>query len=56
MNNDIEIISPDWLDEMVSHALRPGVGVVGAKLLYPNDTVQHAGVILGLGGIMGMPI
>ncbi|MGU5731246.1 glycosyltransferase [Aeromonas jandaei] len=53
MNNDIEIVSPDWLDEMVSHALRPGVGAVGAKLLYPNDTVQHAGVILGLGGIAG---
>ena len=53
MNNDIEIISPDWLDEMVSQAMRPEIGAVGAKLLYPNDTVQHAGVILGLGGIAG---
>jgi len=53
MNNDIEIITPDWLDEMVSQALRPEIGAVGAKLLYPNDTVQHAGVILGLGGIAG---
>jgi glycosyltransferase involved in cell wall biosynthesis len=49
MNNDIEVISPDWLDEMVSQAVRPEIGAVGAKLLYPNDTVQHAGVILGLG-------
>ncbi|MBI1472915.1 glycosyltransferase [Escherichia coli] len=53
MNNDIEVISPDWLDEMVSQAVRPEIGAVGAKLLYPNDTVQHAGVILGLGGIAG---
>lgn len=53
MNNDIEIISPDWLGEMVSQAMRPEIGAVGAKLLYPNDTVQHAGVILGLGGIAG---
>lgn len=48
INNDIEVISPDWLTEMVSHALRPEVGAVGAKLLYPNDTVQHAGVLLGV--------
>jgi glycosyltransferase involved in cell wall biosynthesis len=51
VNNDIEVISPDWLSEMVSHALRPNVGAVGAKLLYPNDTVQHAGVLLGVTGI-----
>ncbi|WP_404421237.1 glycosyltransferase [Nibricoccus sp. IMCC34717] len=53
VNNDIEVISPDWLTEMVSHALRPGIGAVGAMLYYPNDTVQHAGVILGLGGVAG---
>jgi glycosyltransferase involved in cell wall biosynthesis len=53
VNNDIEVISPEWLTEMVSHALRPGVGAVGAMLYYPNDTVQHAGVILGLGGVAG---
>ncbi|ELW9446223.1 glycosyltransferase family 2 protein [Burkholderia cenocepacia] len=53
VNNDIEVISPDWLTEMVSIALQPGVGAVGAKLLYPNDTVQHAGVVLGLGGVAG---
>jgi O-antigen biosynthesis protein len=53
INNDIEVITPDWLSEMVSHALRPEVGAVGAKLLYPDDTVQHAGVILGVGGVAG---
>ena len=51
INNDVEVITPDWLEEMVSHALRPDVGCVGAKLYYPDDTVQHAGVVLGLGGV-----
>ena len=45
INNDIQVIEPGWLKEMVSHALRPEVGAVGAKLLYPDDRVQHAGVI-----------
>ncbi len=49
MNNDIEVVTPDWLDEMVSHALRPDVGAVGAKLLYDDNTVQHAGVVVGVG-------
>lgn len=53
VNNDIEVISPDWLEEMVSWALQPDVGCVGAKLYYANDTVQHAGVILGIGGVAG---
>jgi glycosyltransferase involved in cell wall biosynthesis len=53
LNNDIKIISPGWLREMVSHALRPKVGAVGAKLYYENDTIQHAGVIIGLGGVAG---
>ncbi|KAG8150528.1 glycosyltransferase family 2 protein [Burkholderia catarinensis] len=53
LNNDVEVISPEWLSEMVSIAMQPGVGAVGAKLLYPNDTVQHAGVVLGLGGVAG---
>jgi GT2 family glycosyltransferase len=53
INNDIEVISPDWLSEMVSHALRPEVGAVGAKLWYPNGSVQHAGVILGIRGVAG---
>jgi GT2 family glycosyltransferase len=55
LNNDTKVISPSWLSEMVSHALRPGVGSVGAKLYYPNDTIQHAGVIVGLGGLAGHP-
>lgn len=53
INNDIEVISPEWLTEMVSHALRPEIGAVGAKLYYGNDTIQHAGVILGVGGVAG---
>jgi GT2 family glycosyltransferase len=51
MNNDIEVINADWLEEMVSVALQPNVGAVGAKLLYPDDTIQHGGVVLGVGGI-----
>jgi O-antigen biosynthesis protein len=50
LNNDIEPITPDWLDEMVSLALRPSTGAVGALLLYPNETIQHAGVVLGITG------
>ena len=53
LNNDIEVISPQWLSEMVSIALQPKTGAVGAKLLYPNETVQHAGVICGTGGWAG---
>lgn len=49
INNDVEVISPDWLTEMVSHAVRPDIGCVGAKLYYPDDTIQHAGVVCGLG-------
>jgi GT2 family glycosyltransferase len=49
LNNDLEVIAPDWLDEMVSHAVQPEIGAVGAMLYYPNDTIQHAGVILGIG-------
>lgn len=51
INNDIEVISPEWLAEMVSIAMQPGVGAVGAKLWYPNDTLQHGGVVLGVGGV-----
>jgi GT2 family glycosyltransferase len=51
VNNDIEVISEDWLEEMVGQALRPGIGAVGAMLYYPDGRIQHAGVILGLGGI-----
>lgn len=51
INNDIEVISPDWLDEMVSYAVQREVGAVGAMLYYPNDTIQHAGAILGVHGV-----
>ena len=51
MNNDITVITPGWLEEMVGHACRPGVGAVGAMLYYPNDTIQHAGVIVGAHGV-----
>ena len=51
LNNDTAVISPDWLEELVSIASREDVGAVGAMLYYPDDTVQHAGVILGMGGV-----
>jgi GT2 family glycosyltransferase len=47
LNNDVDVIEPGWLRELVSQALRPDVGIVGAKLLFPNDQVQHAGLVLG---------
>jgi glycosyltransferase involved in cell wall biosynthesis len=53
LNNDTEVIGPDWLRHMVANACRAEVGAVGAKLLYPNGRVQHAGVILGIGGVGG---
>jgi len=53
LNNDIEVISPDWIEAMLEQSQRQNVGCVGAKLYYPNDTVQHAGVIIGLGGYAG---
>jgi O-antigen biosynthesis protein len=53
LNNDIEVISPDWLEELVSLAAQPGNGAVGACLWYPNNTLQHGGVVLGLGGVAG---
>ena len=53
LNNDIEAFEPDWLDELVSQASRPGVGLVGCLLLYPDHSVQHAGVIVGLSGVAG---
>ncbi|HKP24824.1 MAG TPA: glycosyltransferase family 2 protein [Dongiaceae bacterium] len=53
LNNDIEAFEPDWLDEMVSQVSRPGVGLVGCLLLYPDRSVQHAGVIIGLSGVAG---
>ena len=53
LNDDVVVLSPEWLYEMVSHALRPDVGVVGAKLLYPDNTIQHAGIVLGIHGVAG---
>ena len=50
LNNDIEIISRDWLERMVSNCMRKNVGIVGAKLLYPDNTIQHAGIVVGIGG------
>ena len=46
LNNDIEVINPGWLEELVRWAQLPGVGVVGTKLLYPDGKIQHAGVVL----------
>lgn len=51
LNNDTEVISPNWLEEMVAYAVQPQIGAVGARLLYPNDTVQHAGVVVGVLGV-----
>lgn len=53
LNNDTEVISTDWLERMISFAQLTRIGCVGAKLYYPNHTIQHAGVILGLGGAAG---
>lgn len=53
LNNDIEVIEPSWLKEMVSCLSFAGTGIVGAKLLYPNGRIQHAGVITGFGGLAG---
>ncbi|NQZ87238.1 MAG: glycosyltransferase [Colwellia sp.] len=53
MNNDIEVLHENWLEEMVMHVIREDIGCVGAKLYYPNMTIQHAGVIVGLWGCAG---
>lgn len=55
LNNDMEVVEPGWLEELISHAQRPEVGAVGAKLLFPEGTVQHAGVVVGLTGFAGHP-
>jgi glycosyltransferase involved in cell wall biosynthesis/Flp pilus assembly protein TadD len=49
LNNDVDVMSPSWLEEMVSHAQRPEIGAVGAKLFYPDGSIQHGGVVLGIG-------
>jgi glycosyltransferase involved in cell wall biosynthesis/SAM-dependent methyltransferase len=53
LNNDTEVISPDWIESLVEHAQRPEVGVVGCRLLYADETVQHGGVIVGIGSFAG---
>lgn len=55
LNNDIEIISADWIERMLEHAQRPEVGAVGSKLLYPDGRIQHAGVVAGMVGAAGHP-
>ena len=55
LNNDTEVLAPDWIEAMLEHSQRPEVGAVGAKLLYPDGTLQHAGVVIGLGGVAGHP-
>lgn len=55
LNNDIEVISSDWINELIGLATRREVGIVGAMLYYPDDTIQHAGVILGLNGVGDRP-
>lgn len=51
LNNDTEVIEAEWLEALAEHALRPEVGAVGARLLYPDGRLQHGGIILGLGGV-----
>lgn len=53
LNNDVEIINPDCIEELLGYAQRPDVGITGAKLFYQDDTIQHAGVVVGLGGVAG---
>jgi GT2 family glycosyltransferase len=53
LNDDTEVLAADWLEEMVSHLYRPSVGAVGAKLYYSSGEIQHAGVVLGIGGVAG---
>ena len=53
LNNDIEVISPDWIEQLLANCQRPDVAICGSKLYYPDHSIQHAGVIVGLGGIAG---
>ena len=53
LNNDTEVITPEWLENMMGYCQREDVGIVGAKLLYPDNTVQHAGVVVGIAGFAG---
>jgi GT2 family glycosyltransferase len=53
LNNDTKVLTPEWLEELIGVALQPGVGAVGPLLYYPNETIQHAGIIVGMGGMAG---
>lgn len=53
LNNDTELLTPNWLQEMIGFAQRDDVGAVGAELFYPDNTIQHAGIIIGIGGVAG---
>ncbi|HIZ22581.1 MAG TPA: glycosyltransferase family 2 protein [Candidatus Blautia faecigallinarum] len=53
LNNDIQVITPDWMEEMLGVCQREEVGAAGAKLIYPDNTIQHAGCVIGIGGIAG---
>lgn len=53
LNNDTEVLQPNWIENMLQHAQRSEIGAVGVKLIFPNDTIQHGGVIIGIGGIAG---
>lgn len=53
LNNDTEVVTPEWLDIMLGYAQKKHIGVVGAKLLFPDDTIQHIGIIMGKGGLAG---
>lgn len=53
LNNDITVITPDWLERMIGHCQREKVGITGVRLYYPDNTIQHAGVIVGIGGVAG---
>ncbi len=55
LNNDTEVISPDWIEKMIEHLQHDSIGIVGAKLLYPDNTIQHAGVVIGIGDTAGHP-
>lgn len=53
LNNDVEIISENWLEELLGHCQREKTGIAGARLYYPDDTIQHAGIVIGIGGVAG---
>lgn len=53
LNNDVEVITPNWIEGMLGNAQRSDVGAVGCRLIYPDNTIQHAGIIIGIGGIAG---